>query len=384
MLSVSQCLCGERRVSMLIPGFATTEGTARLRDRFTARLPGHFRSAQGLWISSIGIGTYLGEPSDDQDARYREAIRRAVSLGVNVIDSAINYRHQRSERAIAQALAALISSGEVRRDEIVLASKGGFLSFDEEEPADPSTYFQEKFLGPGIIRMEEVVAGCHVMSPKYLENQIDASRRNLGLETIDIYYVHNPETQLSQVGREEFFRRLRAAFAALEKAVSAGKIRMYGTATWNAYRVTPTSAEALSLTDVLRVAEEVGGKDHSFRAIQLPFNLAMPEAAVANTQQAALKQDPPLQVARSHGLLVFASAPLLQGQLTQGLPLELRNWFPRMQTDAQRAIQFVRSTPGITSALVGMSNLDHVRENLGTALAEPMTLEQFRAILQGT
>ena len=369
---------------MLIPGFATTEGTARLRDRFTARLPGHFRSAQGLWISSIGIGTYLGEPSDDQDTRYWEAIRRAVSLGVNVIDSAINYRHQRSERAIAQALAALISSGEVRRDEIVLASKGGFLSFDEEEPADPSTYFQEKFLGPGIIRMEEVVAGCHVMSPKYLENQIDASRRNLGLETIDIYYVHNPETQLSQVGREEFFRRLRAAFAALEKAVSDGKIRRYGTATWNAYRVTPTSAEALSLTDVLRVAEEVGGKDHSFRAIQLPFNLAMPEAAVANTQQAALKQDPPLQVARSHGLLVFASAPLLQGQLTQGLPLELRNWFPRMQTDAQRAIQFVRSTPGITSALVGMSNLDHVRENLGTALAEPMTLEQFRAILQGT
>ena len=368
---------------MLIPGFATTEGTARLRDRFAARLPGHFRAAQGLWISSIGIGTYLGEPSDDQDARYREAIRRAVSLGVNVIDSAINYRHQRSERAIAQALAALISSGEVRRDEIVLASKGGFLSFDEEEPADPSTYFQEKFLGPGIIRMEEVVAGCHVMSPKYLENQIDASRRNLGLETIDIYYVHNPETQLSQVGREEFFRRLRAAFAALEKAVSDGKIRRYGTATWNAYRVTPTSAEALSLTDVLRVAEEVGGKDHSFRAIQLPFNLAMPEAAVTNTQPAGQKPGPLLQAARSHGLLVFASAPLLQGQLTESLPPELRNWFPRMQTDAQRAIQFVRSTPGITSALVGMSNLDHVRENLGTALAEPMTLEQFRAILQG-
>ena len=109
----------------------------------------------------------------------------------------------------------------------------------------------------------------------------------------------------------------------------------------------------------------------------------MPEAAVANTQLAGLKQDSFLQAARSHGLLVFASAPLLQGQLTEGLPPELRNWFPHMQTDAQRAIQFVRSTPGITSALVGMSNLDHVRENLGTALAEPMTLEQFRAILQG-
>ena len=369
---------------MLISGFATPEGTARFRERFRARLPGHFRATQGLWISSIGFGTFLGEPTAQQDARYRDAIHEAVRSGVNIIDTAINYRHQRSERAIGQALEALISAGEIRRDEVVVASKGGFLSFDGEEPADPSAYFQEKLLDPGIIRMEEVVADCHVMSPKYLENQIDASRRNLGLETIDIYHVHNPETQLSQVGRDEFFRRLRAAFAALEKAVAEGKIRRYGTATWNAYRAAPTSAEALSLTDVLRVAEEVGGEDHHLQAIQLPFNLAMPEAAVANCEPAGRKPTPLLQTARAHGLLVFASAPLLEGQLTHDLPAELRNWFPGMQSDAQRAIQFVRSTPGITSALVGMSNLEHVKENLGTALAEPMTLEQFRAILQGT
>jgi aryl-alcohol dehydrogenase-like predicted oxidoreductase len=132
------------------------------------------------------------------------------------------------------------------------------------------------------------------------------------------------------------------------------------------------------------VAEEVGGKNHRFRAIQLPFNLAMPEAAVVSTQQAGRKLGPLLQVARANGLMVFASASLLQGQLTQGLPQQFRSWFPRIQTDAQRAIQFVRSTPGITCALVGMSNLEHVEENLATALAAPMTLEQFRAILQGT
>jgi len=369
---------------MLIPGFATREGTASFRDRFAARLPGHVREAQGLWISSIGIGTYLGEPTAEYDRRYKEAIQRAVALGVNVIDSAINYRHQRSERAIGQALAALIASGAVQRDELVLATKGGFLTFDGDEPPDPSAYFQERLLEPGIIRMEEVVAGCHVMSPKYFEDQIEASRRNLGVETLDIYYIHNPETQLSQIGREEFFRRLRAAFAALEKAVGDGKIRMYGTATWNAYRVSPTSADALSLGEVLRVAEEVGGKDHRFRAIQLPFNLAMPEAAVANNQQAGSRPGPVLQTARAYGLMVFASASLLQGQLTEGLPPKFRSWFPQMRTDAQRALQFVRSTPGITCALVGMSNLEHVQENLATALAAPMTLEQFRAILQGT
>jgi len=369
---------------MLIPGFATREGTLRFRERFAARLPGHIREAQGLWISSIGIGTYLGEPTDAYDARYKEAVRQAVLMGVNVIDTAISYRHQRSERAIGEALAALISAGEVQRDELILATKGGFLTFDSEEPPDPSAYFQEKLLGPGIIRMEEVVADCHVISPKYLENQIDASRRNIGVDTLDIYFVHNPETQLSQVGREEFFRRLKAAFAALEKAVGEGKIRRYGTATWNAYRVRPPLAEALSLTDVLRLAEEVGGKGHHFRAIQLPFNLAMLEARMASTQPVGRKLAPLLQVARAHGLMVFASASLLQGQLTQGLPLESRSWFPGMQTDAQRALQFVRSTPGITCALVGMSSLEHVRENLGTASIAPMTLEQFSAILQGS
>lgn len=368
---------------MLIPGFATVEGTARFRDRFAALMPGHFRQAQGLWASSIGIGTYLGESTATCDALYQAAVTQAVLTGVNVIDSAINYRHQRSERAIGRALAALISSGEVQRHEIILATKGGFLTFDGQEPPDPSAYFQEKFLDTGIVRMDEVVAGCHVISPKYLDNQIDASRRNLGVETLDIYYVHNPETQLSQVARGEFTRRLKAAFAALEKAVTEGRIRMYGTATWNAHRVNPASGDALSLTDVLRAAEEVGGKDHHFRAIQLPFNLAMPEAAMASTQQMGRKLHSLLEVARARGLMVFASASLLQGQLTQGLPPEFRSWFLGMQTDAQRAIQFVRSTPGITCALVGMSKREHVQENLGTASTAPMTLEQFRAILHG-
>ncbi|PYV27470.1 MAG: aldo/keto reductase, partial [Acidobacteria bacterium] len=251
----------------LIPGCATPDGTARFRDRF-ARFPRHFREAHGLWLSSIGLGTYLGDPTAVQDARYREAITRAIELGTNVLDSAVNYRHQRSERAIGEALAAAVCAGSVQRDEVFLATKGGFLTFDGQEPDDPSEYFQKSFVEPGIVRPDEVAAGCHVMSPAYLENQIDVSRRNLGVETIDLYYVHNPETQLSQVSRQDFYRRLKAALAQLEKAVADGKIRLYGTATWNAYRVGPDAGEAISLSEVLRIAEEVGGKDHHFRAVQ--------------------------------------------------------------------------------------------------------------------
>lgn len=365
---------------MLIPGHATRQGTARYGDRFASQMPGHFRDINGLWLSSIGLGTYLGEPTADCDSRYRAAILRALQGGINVLDTAVNYRHQRSERAIASALSSAMACGTLQRDEVFVATKGGFLTFDSDEPDNPSVYFEEKFIQTGLIRPEEVTAGCHVMSPRYLENQIEVSRNNLGVETLDLYYVHNPETQLAEVSHQEFYRRLKAAFAALEKAVSEGKIRAYGTATWNAYRVGAGSPEALSLADVLRAAEEVGGKGHHFCAIQLPFNLAMPEALTASTQPMEGGHVPLLQVARANGLMVFASASLLESQLSKGLPADIQKWFPGLVTDAQRAIQFVRSTPGITTALVGMGRLEHVEENLATASVARLSLEDFRAI----
>jgi aryl-alcohol dehydrogenase-like predicted oxidoreductase len=368
---------------MLIQGNATREGTARFRDRFAASLPGHFRDTQGLWISSIGLGTYLGDPTPAYDLLYRDAATRSVEMGTNIIDSAVNYRHQRSERAIGQAVTALISKGKVRRDELFLATKGGFLTFDGEEPADPSAYFEEKLIKSGLVGPEDVAAGCHVMAPKYLETQIEVSRANLGLETIDLYYVHNPETQLSAVGRKQFYGRLTAAFATLEKAVSLNKIRCYGAATWNAFRVSEDSKDSVTLREVVRAAEEAGGKDHHFRAVQVPLNLAMREALAANTQPLDGQHVPLLRVARDLGLMVFASASLLQGQLVEGLPPEITRHFPGLTTDAQRAIQFVRSTPGITCALVGMSRREHIEDNLATARVRPLSIEEYRALFSG-
>ncbi|HET7100007.1 MAG TPA: aldo/keto reductase, partial [Terriglobia bacterium] len=103
---------------MLIEGYATPEGTARYRQRHAERLPGHYRQSQGLWISSIGLGTYLGDPTEEVDNRYAETAVLAARAGVNVFDTAVNYRHMRSERAIGRAVGELISSGIVQRDEI--------------------------------------------------------------------------------------------------------------------------------------------------------------------------------------------------------------------------------------------------------------------------
>jgi aryl-alcohol dehydrogenase-like predicted oxidoreductase len=366
----------------LVPGCATPAGTARYRDRLAHERPGHFRDVRGLWLSSIGLGTYLGDPTPEVDALYRNAVTRALEMGANVIDSASNYRHQRSERAIGEALAEMISLGSVRRDEVFLATKGGFLTFDGEEPDDPGAYFNETLIETGLIKPGDVAANCHVMSPRYIENQIDASRRNLGVESIDLYYLHNPETQLGAVSRPEFYGRLADAFRELEKAVAADKVRAYGVATWNAFRVAPAARDSVSLLEVLHAASKGGGSAHHFQAVQLPINLGMVEALTAKTQPLDGDLVPALRAARAYGITIFASASILQGQLAQGMPDELRNRFAGLATDAQRALQFVRSTPGVTCALVGMSHREHVEENLATAAIPPLSLEGYRALFE--
>ena len=363
-----------------LKGYATPEGTGGLRKRFESAYPGHFRLANEIWISSVGLGTYLGNPDEATDDQYRTTVGRAFELGVNVIDTAINYRHQRSERSIGQALQLAVASGALRRDEVFVATKGGFLSFDGETPADPARYFQETFVRPGILRAEEVVSGCHAMTPQYLESQVHRSLENLQLETLDLYYVHNPETQLAEVDREEFHRRLRAAFAKLEELVGQGKIRAYGTATWNAYRVDSDAREALSIERVVKLAREVGGLNHHFRAVQLPFNLGMPEAIMARNQQLHGRTVAMLEAALELGLTVFASASLLQGQLSRNLPADVQRWFPGLATDAQRSLQFVRSVPGVACALVGMSRVEHLEENLGVARVPPLTKEDLQRV----
>ncbi len=364
----------------MIPGWATPEGTQAYQARFQDEAaPGHFRLAQGLWLSSIGIGTYLGHPDPETDARYVEAIQRAVTLGCNVIDTAIHYRFQRSERCVGEALRRLLAHG-FQREELIIATKGGYVPYEGDWPEDPWRYIEERFVRTGIARPEDFVNG-HCIAPAYLRQQLEQSRRNLGLETIDVYFVQNPEEQLAAVPREEFRKRLRAAFAALEEAVAEGRIRFYGTATWVAHRVPAHAPEALALADIEALAREAGGRDHHFRFVQLPYNLAMPEAALRRNQLRGEEWGTLLEVASDLGITVWASAALMQGRLLRGWPLWLRRLFPEDLSEAQGALQFARSTPGITTALVGMSRVSHVEHNLALIRRPPLSLEEIAHIL---
>jgi aryl-alcohol dehydrogenase-like predicted oxidoreductase len=365
-----------------LPGSATPKGTLRYAARFQGRsAAGHFREVPaGLVFSSIGIGTYLGEPDDATDQGYEAAIVAAVEGGINVIDTAINYRIQRSERAIGAALKRLVSS-EFSREELVLCSKAGFLTPDGQMPADPNEYFKRTFLDRGIFKVEDVAAGCHCMAPRYLENQLETTRRNLGVECVDVFYLHNPETQLAEIPPEEFHRRIHAAFEFLESAVAAGKIGAYGMATWNAFREDPKSEGFLPLEGMADIAREIAGENHHFRYVQLPFNLAMPEALTRPNQVVGSRAMPMVQAARALGITLVTSAALLQGQLTKNLPAFIGDAL-NLKTNSALALQFARSVPGLTTALVGMSKTEHVKANLELLRVEPSPREQFLKLFQ--
>lgn len=368
--------------TMSLPGWATEEGTARYRSRLTGKIPAdHFRRQQGLWLSSIGLGTYLGNHDAATDDLYQKAVVRAVESGANVIDSAINYRFQRSERSIGAALKELANKGS-GRNEIILATKGGFIPFDGSPPEDIRSYFSETFVKPGIASFSDLVQGCHCMTPGYLLNQLQCSLKNLDVECIDIYYVHNPETQLAETSRGEFDNRLLKAFEALEGAVSEGKIRLYGTATWNGYRNDPEAKDYLSLAGVVNIARKAGGEKHHFRIIQLPLNLAMPEALTKQNQVADGERVSTMEAAQRLGVTVMCSAAILQGQLSRNLPPFVGEVFSGLETDAQRSLQFVRSTPGVAVALVGMKQISHVEENLKVAQISPVPWEQYSRLFK--
>lgn len=371
--------------------FASPTGTDRFAARFAGKLAeGHFRrwppgaeAGQGLTLSSLGMGTYTGPVDAPTDDAYRLAVMSAVRRGVNVIDCAINYRHMRSERAIGAGLGALFESGEASRDEILLMTKGGYLPFDGDRPADTAAYLRETYVETGLLDEREIASGCHAIAPSFLENQIGRSLENLGLEAVDVYFLHNVEQQLEAVDRTIFCHRVEAAFAYLESAAAAGKIGLYGVATWKGFRSGASERGHLELEELLRIAEKVGGEEHRFRVVQLPYNLGMLEALTEPTQTLRGKPAPFLSVAQACGMLVVTSVPLLQTQVLGHVPASFASRMPGLETAAQRALQFARSTPGVLAPLVGMKTAEHVEENTGVCRQRPLSAGEFRALLAG-
>lgn len=357
---------------MGMTGCATSEGTELYSKRMeTVCAPEHFRQAEKLWWSSIGIGTYLGSPDAQTDEMVAKAVYTSVKGGINVIDTAINYRYQRGEQSVGVALRKLFESG-IKRDELIVCTKGGFIPHPQG-----AVWFRDTYLKSTDMEITDLAANCHCMHPTYLADQLEKSLANLGLETIDVYYLHNPETQLGHVDQPTFEARLEAAFRMLEKAVNAGKIRAYGLATWSAFRVTGAQARHISLERVKQIAQLAGGDKNHFRYVQMPLNLKQAEAVDTPTQQIGHKVLPAIPAALALGL-----HPVISGSIGQGELASRGNATAgKTETAARYALQFTRSTPGILTSLIGMKQPRHVEENLSLCHIAPLTPAEFRKIV---
>jgi aryl-alcohol dehydrogenase-like predicted oxidoreductase len=324
-----------------------------------------------LRIASVGFGLAIGASTDEVDARYQRAVAAAVAGGCNHFDVAVSYRGQRSEMALGRALADLLTRGAIQRDEVIVASKAGFIPYPSGE-GDAAHFVYETLIAPGIAEPDDLAGGIHCMTPNFLSQQIAWSLRNTGLRTIDIYYLQNPETQLPFVDRYAFRRRLQLAFARLEEEAAAGRIGCYGIATWDAFRLAPVGKTYMSLEVLKRLVVEVAGPDHHLRVVQLPINPGMLEALTLRNQPVRNSILPVLSAARDLGFVVIASASLAQGQvLPSRMGEALAEAFPALATPDQRILHLVRSLPGVTSALFGSTDEAHVTENLAVT-AEPL------------
>ncbi|QZX99721.1 aldo/keto reductase [Halobaculum rubrum] len=365
---------------------ATSSGTWAYRDRFGDRFGRtYFRRFGPGVVSSVGLGTYLGDPTDAVDDGYREAIVAGLEAGVNLVDTASNYRCGRSERVVGEAL----RESTVDRDHVVVASKAGFLPFERERPDDPSEYVRERFVDAGLVDPADLARGSHCIAPGFLNAMLDRSLDALGVDSIDCYYVHNPETQLAGRGREAVYDQLGAAFEALEHRRAAGDIGGYGVATWEAFRVPADHDAALDLAAVLARAEaaadRVGLDEHGLRAVQLPFNVRMADAFTRERHDPDGEDGPvsALEFCHREGLSVFAAASLGQGDLTKegSIPESVE---ARLAGDspAQRALNFARSAPAVTAALVGCSRAEHVRESVAAGTFDPLGASAFDSVFE--
>lgn len=326
-------------------------------------------------LTSLGIGTALGAPSDEEDAAYDAALRCAIELGVNHIDTAINYRCQRSERTIGRTLREIDSragsrtgpNGNGGASPLFVTTKGGYLPLEAPPPASKDeyrAYIQREYLDTGIIQGAELVAGGHCIAPRFLRDQVKRSVANLGLPRIDIYYIHNPEQQLDAVSRDEFDNRMHAAFMELESCVRDGLIGSYGCATWNGLRVPVSAPNHISIESLVATARDVAGTEHHLVAVEMPVNLGMMEGVRVATQTVNGQERTSLEAADEMGLAMIAVAPLMQGRLARDLPPAARAAFPEATSDAACALSFVRMLPNVASIVVGMRDVQHVQDNV--------------------
>lgn len=337
--------------------------------------PGFFRELGQLTLSEIGIGTFGGEPKNIVDDKITRTCVAAVRNGINVIDTSPAYRFHRSEKAVGRALEQLAGSG--LREDLILLTKAGIIT--TPSPRISTAAYAEQELIPAGVLPRQMLGTVYSLSPTYLDFSLQRSLKYLKAEQVDIFLLESVELIAERVSPDNLLLLLEQAFSFLEQCVAAGTIRYYGISSHSGLTVAPTEKGHLPLERILRAAGESGGDNHHLRFLQAPLSLGdlRPLNTVIDTPRGKL---PLPEAAAAYDLNFLAYMPLAQGQLVDNLPVELAASFPECSSDALRALQFVRSTPGVSHVSTGMRNQSHLEENLQLREYPPTPPEIWRQL----
>lgn len=228
---------------------------------------------KGIRISRVGFGCYrvgLENPA------HKKALVLALRSGVNLIDTSANYGDGEAESLVGEVLSEEFAFGNIKRESVCVVTKAGYIQGRNMEIAE-----QREVAGNPFPETTYYQPGCfHCISPEFLEDQLERSRKRLGLYTIDIFLLHNPEYFLmdqrkhgvpEKTAKQEYYRRIRDAFSFLERARADGRILYYGISS-NTFPDKEDSYTDTSLSKVLQIAKEVGGEDSGFAVAQFPAN----------------------------------------------------------------------------------------------------------------
>lgn len=346
---------------------ATFKDTQNFASNFT-QYKDFYVKHNDLVFSKLGLGTFNKEPYKEENYvfHYIEGVKQAVRSGINLIDTASNYRYGQSEKEIGIALSELLNSSEIKREELIICSKGGFIQLDFPFPKNPYSWIEENILEKKLASKEDIELDQHCMTPDFLEFSCKRSLENVGVDSFDIYYLHNPEMQKMRLGEKEFYKQIEKIFKRFEKMADDGLFRYYGVAVWNGF--ISENEENISLEKLVKCAKKVGGENHRFKYIQTPFNLAKTHIYTQPTQKVDGKECTLLQAAFRLEIGVISSSSLLQMNLfkksfsaTVGAILDDSM---TLSNDIQLALQFVRSTPGLISSLFASKVPVHIKENV--------------------
>jgi len=369
----------------VLRGYATPEATRAYAAVHGAHAgDGHYSDflRTRVRLSSIGVGTFPGVASAQVDSAVGSIVSRALRSGINVVDTAAHYRYGRALAAVGAGLRDALSHG-VPREAVFVISKGGFVTFRGGPPQDLEAWFKREIEHRDLGNRAEAADCAHLLSPAYINYQIELSRRLMGVDTLDAFLVDQPEVHIPRLRKEAMNRLLQQVFEVLEHAVRVNRIRCYGMSTFEGFRVETDHPLFQSLTSMLGLAEKAAARVHGheaarhhFKIVQMPFNQVMLEGFTRFSQATGLGNvASTIQAAHQLRLYAMASHGMLKGHLAQRSALTVADALPGL-TAPQRAVQFNRSTPGLGTSLFGVSSPGHLDDLL--AVMDMATLERAR------